>query len=1140
MDRCIDSPSMVRPVVKTAIFRLLLLSCCAAALLAPPARAADVSGPPSPPPSGEAAPWLRDAALSPDGTRIAFRGAGQIWVAPAAGGDALPLTPAGTYAGHPVWSPDGATVAFASDRFGPLNVFAVPAAGGEARRLTFYERDEEPTGFTPDGSAVLFWAPGLGDLGETGPYPSFREDGRQLYQVPVAGGRDTMVLPNAAMEAQWDPAGRRMLYTGPSIEQPYRRRQLSSAARQVWVYDAVSGGHRRLTQGPHESRNAVWMPDGGVDYLDEASGALNVWHRGADLGHPVQVTRLAGEPVRSLSASRGGDLAFTWDGGLYRLRAGASEPERVAVRLPRTDFPGDRAGRTTALTDFALSPDGREFAVVGRGGISVASIDGRDVKRLPHTAGEERDPTFSADGRRVAYASERDGRWGLYESTLQDPEEHGFAQATRVAERRLPTAAGDAMGPVYSPDGRRIAYLADRSAFRVLDPASGADVEVLPPGRIFSYEDGAWPPAWSPDSRWLAVPVQPSEQIDNVALVPADGSRPAVPVMPAGVGQWDPDWSPDDGLLMWRSDEDALRHAYRDRWSTTVEGAFTSRRARTAYQRRLMVPVAGDQPPTAAERGEPGSPARTTPDPRDAAALRDAAPHGPLAVEAEGMDERGITLSQQPGKTVFSAFMPDGVSLLTVDVSSNARNDGLAVTGFLRDIRQGKLRVLFSGLAYQDDSPVRLSRDRRRLYFLARTNGSDPGTDGLEEVDLGRGTPRLIRIAVDTTRDEAEARRAAFEQFWTLTAKKFYDPAFAGADWAAARGRYARFLPSLGDERELAELLSEMQGELGASHSWSGFRRPVPPAERTASLGLYYDERYPGPGMRVAAIIPGGPLDGGDSALRPGDVIAEVDGAPVPDAGGIRRALGDHPRQMVSLTAVHPDGTRFTETHVTVDLDRERELADRTWEERKRDAVTAASCGRLGYVHLPAMDGASYRRAFSDIFGRFVGAQGLVVDIRDNTGGNLHNHLATLLSGKAYMTVVPPRGGPAQDEPRDRWTKPSAVVMNAESYSDGSLFPLAYRDLGLGTLVGDPVAGTGTFVWWAESRIIPGLVYGVPQLPFRRMDGTLSENHEVEPDIAVPSDPAAWAKGRDPQLDAAVHSLMLDAGGACPKPPAQP
>jgi tricorn protease len=238
----------------------------------------------------------------------------------------------------------------------------------------------------------------------------------------------------------------------------------------------------------------------------------------------------------------------------------------------------------------------------------------------------------------------------------------------------------------------------------------------------------------------------------------------------------------------------------------------------------------------------------------------------------------------------------------------------------------------------------------------------------------------------------------------------------------------------------------------------------------------------------------------------------------------------------VAVTAERPDGTRFTEKHVLISLRREEMLARMRWIKRKRDATIAKSCGRLGYVYVAGMDAQSYRSTFSEIFGRFNQANGLVVDTRYNGGGNLHNHLLTLLSGKAYLDFAPPRGGPGQEEPRDRWTKPSAVIMNAANYSDASIFPHIYRDFKLGPLVGDPVAGTGTAVWWADSTLVPGLVYGLPELPARNLDGKLFENDEITPDIPVASNPTPWEKGEDPQLDAAIKALMPKGADACPAP----
>lgn len=1061
--------------------------------------------------------WLREPALSPDGSRIAFRFRGRLWTVPAAGGEARALTPAGLHAETPLWSPDGQTIAFAADRSGALNLYSTPTEGGEARRLTWSSLDERPMSVTPDGRAVLFASRLLGDATRTFAPPGLSEYAAQVYAAPLAGGRETLVLPNAARDATWDPEGRRLLYTSPNIEQRFRQHQVSQAVRQVWLYDAATGRHERLTEGTRENRGAVWLPGGEIAYLGEESGSLNVWRLSLADRVPRQVTHFDGAPVRFLSASRDGDLAFAREGRIYRLRRGAAAPEPVPVAVTEATFSGEVPARISDFSDLAASPGGQEIALVAQGEIYVASRDGKSVKRITRTAGEERSPIFSPDGRRLVYAAERDGHWGLYEAMPAQADERGFAQATRIVERALPTPPGDAFRPAWSPDGRRIAYIHDRRAVHVLDPATGADREVVPPGLFYPYHDWSWWLSWSPDGRWLALPVQLDRGfVHNVAVVPADGSRPPQRVAPAGEGQSEAQWSPDGGMLIWRSEPEDLHSASGAAEPADIDAVFASRRARDAFEARLRAPVlpeaAGEAarapgPPEAGSAPARAAPAQPSPEPQ--------------AFDPEGLEDRRHRLSQGHVDVVQALMLRDGTSLLVVEQRERPKGEGYALTGTIRDLRQGTRRTVFSDLPAGRYSPVRLSRDQRTLSFLS--------ANGFTEVDLAKGTSRHVRVEAEAGHDPAARLAAGFEQYWRLTREKFLDPGMHGVDWDAVRTRYARFLPALADARDLAELLSEMAGELDASHTGASLGPGVPPGEQTASLGLYYDETYPGPGMRVAAILPAGPFDAGDTRLSPGDVITAIDGEAVPEAGGLRRLLRGTRDRRIEVAFVKPDGTALRERRVPVSLERERDLAFERWRRQRRDAVAARSCGRLGYVHVRAMNAASYRTTFADIFGRFGRAEGLVVDVRFNGGGNLHNQLLTLLSGRPYLTFAP-RSGPVQSDPRDRWIRASAVLMNGASYSDASIFPQGYHDLGIGPLVGEPAAGTGTFVWWVPSQIVPRLTYGLPQVPLHRTDGTRLENTDVLPDLAVPADPAAWAEGRDPQLDAAVDRLL---GGAC-------
>ena len=202
-------------------------------------------------------------------------------------------------------------------------------------------------------------------------------------------------------------------------------------------------------------------------------------------------------------------------------------------------------------------------------------------------------------------------------------------------------------------------------------------------------------------------------------------------------------------------------------------------------------------------------------------------------------------------------------------------------------------------------------------------------------------------------------------------------------------------------------------------------------------------------------------------------------------------------------------------------------LLYKRWVERCRKNVDKLSGGRIGYVHVKGMGSQSFREVYSELLGRCRNKEAVIVDTRHNGGGWLHDDLATLLSGKEYQRFVP-RGQYIGSDPFNKWLKPSCVLICEDNYSNAHGFPWVYKELKIGKLIGAPVPGTMTAVWW-ETQIDPTIVFGIPQVGCMDMRGQYMENKQLEPDIKVYNSPEKSLKGEDEQLAAAVKEMLKEA-----------
>lgn len=1056
--------------------------------------------------------WLRYPAISPDGSQIAFAYKGRLYVISVGGGNsARPLTSSDSYASNPVWSPDSKTLAYASDRYGNFDVFTVSASGGVPTRVTTNSATEIPYAFSPDGRRIYFGAT-ISDPAESALFP--KASMGELYAVDAQGGRYDRVLATPAQSICFAPAGGSFLYEDrKGGENEWRKHHTSSIARDVWSYDIASGRHTRLTTWEGEDRSPRYAPDGRTVYfLSERSGTFNVWSMPVDdPSQARQVTSFKTHPVRFLSVSRDGVLCFGYNGEIYTMN-GNSAPRKLDVEILPDESPRKYARLPVREGSQAVvSSDGKQIAFVARGEIFVASADYNTTRRITTTAQSEAAPTFAPDGRTLAYASERDGRWNIYTARIVRDDDPDFPHATLIDEQPLfADAKVDRTCPQYSPDGKELAYVEDRSRLMVMTLSTGK-VRPVTDGRQAYSTDGDMDYAWSPDGKWFALAYTGNrhDPYSDIGLVAAQGG-PIRNITNTGYFDRHPVWVAQGNAILFSSDRYGMRsHAS---WGSLndVMIVYLNRKAYELAQlseeehalRKEAEKRAGKQPETKKSES-------------NAAQKQDSLRTEEIVVELDDIDERIVRL------TPFSGNLRG----YTLDKKGEHLYYAIA-TGAAYDIWQLNLRSRENKVLHKGQSGELVWDGKMEtLFCLGRT---------MKKFKNGTGAAQTVQPDGMLQLDRAAERAYLFDRIRRQEKARFYDEKMHGVDWEGLCRNYERFLPHIDNNYDFAEMASELLGELNVSHTGCRYSRPSSADnDATADLGLIFDFGYRGDGLLVAEVVAGGPFDRASSEVRAGDIVERINGQPIA-AGADFYPLLNHlagQRTLVSLSRPS-EKKQWDETVVPISQGVLSKLLYKRWVKRRAADVERLSNGRLGYVHIESMGDASFRTVYADVLGRYNHCEGIVIDTRFNGGGRLHEDVEILFSGEKYLTQVI-RGKEACDMPSRRWNKPSVMITCEANYSNAHGTPWVYQHRKIGKVVGMPVPGTMTSVSW-ERLQDPTLVFGIPVIGYRTAEGTYLENSQLEPDIEVANTPEQVVRGRDQQLERAVRELLdqLDAGNA--------
>jgi len=397
--------------------------------------------------------------------------------------------------------------------------------------------------------------------------------------------------------------------------------------------------------------------------------------------------------------------------------------------------------------------------------------------------------------------------------------------------------------------------------------------------------------------------------------------------------------------------------------------------------------------------------------------------------------------------------------------------------------------------------------------------------NGIKKIDIAKNMTETVSFEATFNSRPYQERQYLFDHVWRQVKEKFYDTNLHGIDWQGYRQTYERFLPHINNNYDFRDMLSEMLGELNASHTGARYY-PAGATLKTANLGLFFDDSYEGDGLLVQEVIKRGPFAVRQTGVTAGCIIEKIDGNPIRKNEDYNWMLDGKAGKPVRVTVRKAKGgSTFDVVVKPVSTSALDELLYQRWVDRNKKLVDSLSGGRLAYVHVRSMNSENFRKVYSELLSdKNRNREAAIVDERGNGGGWLHDDLCTLLSGHVYHRFMP-NGKYVGRDPLNKWVAPSCVLMNEDCYSNGSGFPWVYRELGVGKLIGTPVAGTATSVWW-ERLMDNTLVFGIPEVGKKDRNDQWMENQELLPDVEVHNTPEDYINGHDRQLERAIQEML--------------
>jgi tricorn protease len=1066
-----------------------------------------------PHPGGEA-PTLLLNSPTLSKTEIAFAVAGELWVVGRDGGAARPLVSGQLEDYHPVFSPDGSKVAFTGVLDQNADVYVVPAAGGEPTRLTYAPGADVALGWTPDGTKVLFRS-----------QRKTTRDLSQLYTVGLKGGFPEELPIPSAQSATYSPEGTHLAYTPFQQWQPEWRKYRGGQTTRIWLADLSDSSIVKIPRTDSNDRTPMWG-DGVVYFMSDRNGPVTLFAYDTKSSLVRELIKNPdGFDLRGASLGPGA-IAYEQMGDihLYDLAKGTTKkvPITVNAELPQVR-PRFEHVTSKQVLHAAISPTGKRVLLETRGEILSAPVDKGDVRNLTRSPGvADRNPTWSPDGKWVAWLSDESGEYALF---FRSPDGLGPLKKVSLGE-----PGSYFYAPLFSPDSKNVVLRDKRLNLWLIDLEHPTPLKV-DTGR---FEGTSFDPSWSPDSRFLAY-AKPMENHYRAIFIYSLDDKKITQVT--------------DGLS--DADSPSFDKGGKELWflASTDHGP-----AAAGGMVSMMRPVTNSVYGIVLQKDEPSPVAPESDEEGDTGARPGVAKHDkdkdekekkengdknakktevkPVQIDFDGIDQRIVSLPIARGTyygmevgekgVLFLASGPNVMWGREKDDGDDAEDEFTLLRFELKTRKTetfvGKMAGMFDVSA---DGTKVLYKQKDKYFVVPADKAAKPG-DGALKLD-----------GMEVWVDPRAEWRQIFHEVWRIERDFLYDPKAHGLDLAAAEKLYGRYLDGVASRGDLNALLEQGLGNLVLGHVWAqGGDTPHEPHVSVGLLGADYavEEGH----YRIKRILRGenwdpkvrAPLTEPGVNVKEGDFLLKVNGEALSGDDDVYRLFQERAgKQTVITVGPTSDGAGSRDVTV-VPTGSEVALRLRTWMEDNKKKVDELSGGKVGYVYIPDT-GSDGLTNFNRYYYSQAGKDAVVLDERFNHGGQIADYIVEVLSRKPLMGAMT-REGEDETIPELAVFGPKVMIANQMSGSGGDALPWLFKNAGLGPLVGTRTWG-GLVGIGGYPQLIDGGRITAPRWALYGTHGQFEvENHGITPDVEVEQDPAQVRLGHDPQLEKAV-SLAMDA-----------